>query len=171
MIDPHLVFLKTEKGEAEFSTRAYKLNHALRYVLILVNGKSTVDEIRSKGAGLPNVDETLSQLAELGFIHPQSASKPRSSVFANNPKGELIALAHEILGTQAAAVIKKLNASEETPQALAETATTCMFETGHPWITFKDPCNLRSPQQHVGVVHSSNLCTEITPHRRPRLPA
>ena len=37
-----------------------------------------------------------------------------------------------------------------------------LFETGHPWITFKDPCNVRSPQQHVGVVHSSNLCTEIT---------
>ena len=37
-----------------------------------------------------------------------------------------------------------------------------LFETGHPWITFKDACNLRSPQQHVGVIHSSNLCTEIT---------
>lgn len=37
-----------------------------------------------------------------------------------------------------------------------------LFETGHPWITFKDPCNLRSPQQHVGTIHSSNLCTEIT---------
>ena len=37
-----------------------------------------------------------------------------------------------------------------------------LFETGHPWLTFKDPCNLRSPQQHKGVVHSSNLCTEIT---------
>ena len=37
-----------------------------------------------------------------------------------------------------------------------------LYETGHPWITFKDPCNLRSPQQHKGVVHSSNLCTEIT---------
>ena len=37
-----------------------------------------------------------------------------------------------------------------------------LFETGHPWFTFKDPCNLRSPQQHAGVVHSSNLCTEIT---------
>jgi ribonucleoside-diphosphate reductase alpha chain len=37
-----------------------------------------------------------------------------------------------------------------------------LFETGHPWMTFKDPCNLRSPQQHVGVIHSSNLCTEIT---------
>jgi ribonucleoside-diphosphate reductase alpha chain len=39
---------------------------------------------------------------------------------------------------------------------------TMLFETGHPWITFKDPCNLRSPQQHAGVIHSSNLCTEIT---------
>ena len=39
---------------------------------------------------------------------------------------------------------------------------TMLFETGHPWITFKDSCNLRSPQQHAGVVHSSNLCTEIT---------
>jgi len=37
-----------------------------------------------------------------------------------------------------------------------------IFETGHPWITFKDPCNVRSPQDHTGVIHSSNLCTEIT---------
>ncbi|MCC7080678.1 MAG: ribonucleoside-diphosphate reductase subunit alpha [Burkholderiales bacterium] len=42
-----------------------------------------------------------------------------------------------------------------------------LFETGHPWITFKDPCNLRSPQQHVGIVHSSNLCTEITLNTGP----
>src|SRR5437764_8853752 len=39
---------------------------------------------------------------------------------------------------------------------------TMLHETGHPWITFKDPCNIRSPQDHAGVVHSSNLCTEIT---------
>jgi ribonucleoside-diphosphate reductase alpha chain len=39
---------------------------------------------------------------------------------------------------------------------------TMLFETGHPWITFKDPCNIRSPQGHIGTVHSSNLCTEIT---------
>jgi ribonucleoside-diphosphate reductase alpha chain len=42
-----------------------------------------------------------------------------------------------------------------------------LFETGHPWITFKDVCNLRSPQQHIGVVHSSNLCTEITLNTSP----
>jgi len=47
-------------------------------------------------------------------------------------------------------------------QKLWRKMLTSLFETGHPWITFKDPCNVRSPQDHVGVVHSSNLCTEIT---------
>ncbi|MBU2040313.1 MAG: ribonucleoside-diphosphate reductase subunit alpha, partial [Gammaproteobacteria bacterium] len=42
-----------------------------------------------------------------------------------------------------------------------------LFETGHPWITFKDACNVRSPQQHVGTIHSSNLCTEITLNTSP----
>ena len=52
---------------------------------------------------------------------------------------------------------KKIDAKELWKKMLS-----MVFETGHPWITFKDVCNLRSPQQHVGVVHSSNLCTEIT---------
>jgi ribonucleoside-diphosphate reductase alpha chain len=47
-------------------------------------------------------------------------------------------------------------------QSLWRRMLTMLFETGHPWITFKDAANVRSPQQHVGVVHSSNLCTEIT---------
>ncbi len=45
---------------------------------------------------------------------------------------------------------------------LWKTMLKMLFETGHPWITFKDPCNVRSPQDHIGVIHSSNLCTEIT---------
>ena len=52
---------------------------------------------------------------------------------------------------------KKIKAKELWRKML-----TMLFETGHPWITFKDSCNLRSPQQHEGVIHSSNLCTEIT---------
>ena len=48
--------------------------------------------------------------------------------------------------------------------ALWRKMLSMLFETGHPWITFKDPCNLRYTNQHVGVVHSSNLCTEITLH-------
>ena len=51
---------------------------------------------------------------------------------------------------------------EVSAQQLWRKMLTRLFETGHPWITFKDPCNVRSPQDHVGVVHSSNLCTEIT---------
>ncbi|MGH3544416.1 MAG: ribonucleoside-diphosphate reductase subunit alpha, partial [Mycobacteriales bacterium] len=54
-------------------------------------------------------------------------------------------------------VFRKLRAVELWRRML-----TMLFETGHPWITFKDPCNVRSPQRHIGVVHSSNLCTEIT---------
>ena len=54
-------------------------------------------------------------------------------------------------------MFKKLRASELWKKHL-----TMLFETGHPWITWKDPSNIRSPQDHVGVVHSSNLCTEIT---------
>ncbi len=46
--------------------------------------------------------------------------------------------------------------------ALWKRMLEALFETGHPWITFKDPCNVRSPQDHVGVIHNSNLCTEIT---------
>jgi ribonucleoside-diphosphate reductase alpha chain len=54
-------------------------------------------------------------------------------------------------------VFKKISATQMWRKMLS-----MLFETGHPWITFKDPCNIRSPQQHIGVVHSSNLCTEIT---------
>jgi len=63
---------------------------------------------------------------------------------------------------------KKADAGEIKPfrripaQQLWRKMLGMLFETGHPWITFKDPCNIRSPQQHIGVVHSSNLCTEIT---------
>jgi len=63
---------------------------------------------------------------------------------------------------------KKADAGEFKPfrripaQQLWRKMLGMLFETGHPWITFKDPCNIRSPQQHIGVVHSSNLCTEIT---------
>ncbi|MES2307438.1 MAG: ribonucleoside-diphosphate reductase subunit alpha [Verrucomicrobiota bacterium] len=46
--------------------------------------------------------------------------------------------------------------------ALWKKMIEAIFETGHPWMTFKDPCNVRNPQDHVGVIHSSNLCTEIT---------
>ncbi len=57
----------------------------------------------------------------------------------------------------ASVVVKKIRA-----RVLWQKILTMLYETGHPWITFKDPSNVRSPQDHVGVVHNSNLCTEIT---------
>ncbi|WP_256298588.1 ribonucleoside-diphosphate reductase subunit alpha [Haloarchaeobius salinus] len=64
---------------------------------------------------------------------------------------------------EAAADAGELRQFERVDAAeLWRTMLTRLFETGHPWLTFKDPCNVRSPQDHVGTVHSSNLCTEIT---------
>jgi ribonucleoside-diphosphate reductase alpha chain len=64
---------------------------------------------------------------------------------------------------EAKTVTGELKLFKKVPAAsLWRKMLTMLFETGHPWITFKDPCNIRSPQQHAGVVHSSNLCTEIT---------
>ena len=66
-------------------------------------------------------------------------------------------------GYEALAAAGHLKAHKKIPALqLWRKMLTMLFETGHPWITFKDACNLRSPQQHAGVVHSSNLCTEIT---------
>ena len=67
------------------------------------------------------------------------------------------------LGYEARAARGDLKLHKKVPAVhLWRKMLSMLFETGHPWITFKDPCNIRSPQQHVGVVHSSNLCTEIT---------
>ena len=64
---------------------------------------------------------------------------------------------------EAKAAAGEVRLSKQIPASdLWRKMLSMLFETGHPWITFKDPCNIRSPQQHVGVVHSSNLCTEIT---------
>ncbi|WP_291547259.1 ribonucleoside-diphosphate reductase subunit alpha [Bosea sp. (in: a-proteobacteria)] len=75
--------------------------------------------------------------------------------------GKAFRKAYEAREAQAAAgelkVFRKVRALDLWRRML-----TMLFETGHPWVTFKDPCNIRSPQGHVGVVHSSNLCTEIT---------
>ena len=66
-------------------------------------------------------------------------------------------LRYEKLGEEGKIHAHKIEALELWKKMLS-----MLFETGHPWITFKDPCNVRSPQDHAGVIHSSNLCTEIT---------
>jgi len=90
------------------------------------------------------------------------------TLFSPNEVPEL----HHIFGKEFEAkyeAYEKLAAEGKIKSAKKVSATNLwrkmlgmLFETGHPWITFKDACNLRSPQQHVGTVHSSNLCTEIT---------
>ncbi|WP_433160230.1 ribonucleoside-diphosphate reductase subunit alpha [Kribbella sp. CA-247076] len=79
---------------------------------------------------------------------------------------------HDLYGAEFAAAYQRYEAAADRGEIrvfrrvraveLWRRMLTVLFETGHPWITFKDACNLRSPQQHDGVVHSSNLCTEIT---------
>lgn len=66
-------------------------------------------------------------------------------------------LAYEVLASEG-----KIYSGKIRILALWKKMISSIFETGHPWMTFKDPCNVRSPQDHVGVIHSSNLCTEIT---------
>jgi ribonucleoside-diphosphate reductase alpha chain len=103
-----------------------------------------------------------------GAEHPQDASKGQWTLFSPSSCPDL----HDKVGKAfeeayvryeekaARGDIKPFKTMRATD--LWRRMLSMLFETGHPWITFKDACNLRSPQQHVGVVHSSNLCTEIT---------
>ena len=92
-------------------------------------------------------DWTLFSPEEVGDLH-DSFGKKFEDLYTNYEK---------MTNTGEIKKFKKIPAKELWRKML-----TRLFETGHPWITFKDPCNVRSPQDHVGVVHSSNLCTEIT---------
>jgi len=90
------------------------------------------------------------------------------TLFSPDEVGDL----HELFGAEFAERYRHYEAAAERGEIrvfrqvravdLWRRMLTALFETGHPWITFKDPCNIRSPQRHAGVVHSSNLCTEIT---------
>ena len=124
MISKNVVFVKTSKGNEEIVQRTHKLNHGLRYVLILVNGKSTVGEILEKGAGLPAIDQTLEYLATSGFIETISENT-QTKRGAFSPKTEIIALAQAMLGAQATPVVKKFTEANDEPDALTQTATIC----------------------------------------------
>ncbi|MDP1649091.1 MAG: ribonucleoside-diphosphate reductase subunit alpha [Rubrivivax sp.] len=103
-----------------------------------------------------------------GAAHPEDASKGQWTLFSPSTCPDLhdkFGRAFEVAYTAYEAKVdrgeiklyKRMRALDLWRKMLS-----MLFETGHPWITFKDACNVRSPQQHVGVVHSSNLCTEIT---------
>ena len=78
--------------------------------------------------------------------------------------GEAFKEKYELLEAKCGVTIKRFKRIKAVD--LWRKMLTMLFETGHPWITFKDPCNLRSPQRHCGIIHSSNLCTEITLNTR-----
>lgn len=87
---------------------------------------------------------TTSEVPELHELYGKEFEKKYNEYVKKGKRGEL-------------RIFQEVNAKDLWKKMLRS-----LFETGHPWMTFKDPCNIRSPQQHVGVVHSSNLCTEIT---------
>ncbi len=103
-----------------------------------------------------------------GAEHPQDASKGQWTLFSPSTCPDL----HDKFGQAFEAAYTAYEAKVDRGEIklfkrmraldLWRKMLSMLFETGHPWITFKDACNVRSPQQHVGVVHSSNLCTEIT---------
>ena len=103
-----------------------------------------------------------------GAEHPQDASKGQWTLFSPSTCPDL----HDKFGKDFEAAYTAYEAKVDRgdiklykrmpAKDLWRKMLSMLFETGHPWITFKDACNVRSPQQHAGVVHSSNLCTEIT---------
>jgi hypothetical protein len=124
MMDGRLIFVRTEKGEAELTSRAHGLVHGLRFVLILVDGKSPVSRILDKGAGLPDIPGTLEELARSGFIRT-TEDVQRAGEQIQDPKREMILLAENLLGKQGARVVKKIQETNDNPRDLAHTAEQC----------------------------------------------
>ena len=123
-MDARLVFAKTAKGEQEITSRTYKLNHALRYALILVDGKSTVKEILDKGAGLSNLEQALNDLAASKFIHTLQEVQS-VGIVKHSPKREIMELARTMFGEKSLPVIKKLRESDDAAEALVQTTNAC----------------------------------------------
>lgn len=131
-MDKRVVFTKTQKGKDEIETRRYRLPAKLRMALILVDGKSSVALLVEK-AGHPDLIQTLEELAQLGFIQSishgasQSAMPASASSQAATPlKAELIRISRDILGAQADKVVKKIEDSLDTKEALSATLLNCI---------------------------------------------
>ena len=123
-MDNRLIFIRTEKGEVELKSRTHGLAHRLRFVLILVDGKSPVSRILDKGAGLPNIPATLEELARGGYIRTTEEVQ-RAGVQLKDPKREMLLLAQTLLGNQGVQVVKKIQETNNNPQDLAHTADQC----------------------------------------------
>lgn len=114
-MDNKMVYAKTEKGEEELRSRKNGLDLPLRRVLILVDGSSTVDKVIEKGQGLPDITSSLETLFNDGYIVTSSNGSGRDI------KADLIRIAQETLGKDAEKVIKKIQKSPDSTEALRST--------------------------------------------------
>lgn len=131
-INKRAVFAKTQKGKDEIETRQNRQPAKLRMALILVDGKSSVTDLVDKGSH-PDLIKTLEELSLLGFIRDVSMSaEPMTSPAAVNStasttvKLELIRISREILGPQADKIVKKIEVSPDTKEALGVTLKKCI---------------------------------------------
>lgn len=131
-INKRAVFAKTPKGKDEIETRQNRLPAKLRMALILVDGKSSVTDLVDKGSH-PDLVKTLEELSLLGFIRDVSMSvvqtpPPVAPNFSASTtvKLELIRISREILGPQAEKIVKKIEDSADTKEALAVTLKNCI---------------------------------------------
>ena len=113
------VYAKTEKGEEELRTRKTGLDLPLRRVLILVDGSSNVDKVIEKGQGLPDITSSLETLLNDGYIVTSSNGSGRDI------KADLIRIAQQTLGKDAEKVIKKIQKSPDSSEALRATIEEC----------------------------------------------
>lgn len=131
-MDKRVVFTKTQKGKDEIETRRYHLPAKLRMALILVDGKSSVASLVEKG-GHPDLIKTLEELTHLGFIqalaagvNPSPAPAVAKPLSGASLKAELIHISRDILGAQADKIVKKIEDSPDTKEALGATLKNCI---------------------------------------------
>jgi len=128
-------FLELRKNTGDDRRRTHDMNTAIWIPdLFMIRVKENGDWTLFSPDDVPELHDQYGKAFEQSYL--ESEAKVRSGVIKN---------------------AKTMSATKLWRKMLS-----MLFETGHPWLTFKDPCNLRSPQQHAGVIHSSNLCTEIT---------
>lgn len=128
------IVAKTPKGEEEIQSRTYGLDRNLRYVLILIDGKSSVQQlVEEKGVALPDVAGSLRSLAEQGFISIGGVSMSADDDACTVPAGQdipsikaaLIAIAKEVLGADAGNVVSKLESAPDNREGLQEVVNSC----------------------------------------------
>jgi hypothetical protein len=131
-MNPDTVYVKTDKGKERFEARDIPMT--LRHALILVDGRSTLEELMRKGAGLENLADSFEMLEEMGLMAPVGsvAATPSASAAVAQPAGgggnakrQLMALAIQLLGDKADKISRKIEETVDSPAALANAVDSC----------------------------------------------